>query len=337
MAIKVVVVDDSPTMRAIIKQVLSKDPEISVVAEAGDPYEAREVIKTFSPDVVTLDVEMPRMSGIEFLEKIMRLRPTPVIMISTLTHKGTGLAMDALLIGAVDCIGKPQDGDYETAFSSLPQRVKAAAKAVTNNLGQKTPVSQEKIDFKPNGNIIAIGSSTGGVDALMKLIGNFPENCPPTLITQHMPTGFTSSFSHRLDSACRPRVVEAQDRQPIENGTIYIAPGGQNHLTVEGKHHKICRVLPGQEVSGHAPSVDILFESVAPIGAKVVGVLLTGMGRDGATGLGKIRAAGGHTLGQDEASCVVYGMPRVAYEEGAVERQLSLRKMAPAILDLCRA
>jgi two-component system chemotaxis response regulator CheB len=175
------------------------------------------------------------------------------------------------------------------------------------------------------------------VNALLQLIQQFPKNCPATVITQHMPAGFTASFASRLNSTCAPTVVEAQDNMPIQNGTIYLAPGGQNHLTVEGRHRRVCRVLPGDDVNGHAPSVDVLFDSVAGMGDKVVGVLLTGMGRDGATGLGKIRSQGGHTIGQDQASCIVYGMPRIAFEEGAVQQQLPLRKITSAILELCKS
>ena len=336
--VKVLVVDDSPTMRAIIKARLSDDPGLSVVGEAGDPYSAREAIKALSPDVITLDIEMPKMNGLEFLDKIMRLRPMPVIMISTNTQKGASMSVEALARGAVDCIGKPVSGDFEGAFADLPGKVHAAAKA---NVRQKSPrkvvASKNDAAYQPGDKVVFIGASTGGVDALLSVLSTFPKNCPPTLITQHMPPGFTSSFAARLNATCAPRVAEATDGAPIEPGRVYIAPGGNTHLEVEGRLHLKCRLSPGKPVSGHQPSVDVLFNSAARLRAKAVGVLLTGMGKDGADGLLAIRNAGGHTIGQDEKSSVVYGMPRVAAEMGAVRQQVSLPFIARKILTYCQA
>lgn len=327
---RVVIVDDSPTIRGVITSVLSQDAEIEVVGTAGDPLEARAAIKELNPDVITLDVEMPKMSGIEFLEKIMRLRPMPVIMVSTLTQAGAAISLEALEIGAVDCVGKPD-------FDGLAEKVKAAARARVRPHGGPSAPQKPMGDYRPNGSkVLAIGSSTGGVEALLTLLGGFPENCPPTLITQHMPPSFTASFAARLDRICAPRVQEAADGAPILPGHVYLAPGGEAHLEVVGGTQPRCRLREGAPVNGHRPSVDVMFRSVCAIYARrAVGVILTGMGRDGAQGLKELRDAGAATLGQDEATSVVYGMPKAAYELGAVQRQFSLGAIASAALDLC--
>lgn len=331
--IRVLVVDDSATMRSLISAVLNRDPEIEVVGQAGDPYEAREAIKALNPDVLTLDVEMPNMNGIEFLEKIMRLRPMPVVMVSTLTTRGAEVTLEALEIGAVDCVAKPSTGGLE-GFRELPEKVKTAARARVRPLDRVVggpPVA--KIDHIADGRLIAIGSSTGGVEALITILTRFPANCPPTVITQHMPESFTRSFSERLDRLCAPRVEEAADGAPLEPGRVYVAPGGERHLEVAGGTRLRCRVAEGERVNGHRPSVDVLFSSVArAVGDRAVGAILTGMGRDGAKGLLEMRQAGARTIGQDEATCVVYGMPKAAFEIGAVERQASLDKIAAELL-----
>jgi two-component system chemotaxis response regulator CheB len=322
-------VDDSATIRGIITRVLSADPEIEVVGSAGDPLEAREAIKALSPDVITLDVEMPKMTGIEFLEKIMRLRPMPVIMVSTLTQAGAAITLEALELGAFDCVGKPE-------FDGLPEKVKAAGRARVRPPGERARAPVRRGDYRPSNKLLAVGSSTGGVEALLTMLSCFPENCPPTLITQHMPATFTASFAARLDRACAPRVQEASDGAPILPGHIYLAPGGAAHLEVEGGVQPRCKLREGPTISGHRPSVDALFTSVAQTyGRRSVGVILTGMGRDGAQGMKLMRDAGAATLGQDEASCVVYGMPKAAFESGAVERQVSLSAIGSAALDLC--
>ncbi len=334
--IKVLIVDDSATMRSLIGAVLRRDAEIEVVGTAGDPLEARAKIKELEPDVLTLDIEMPNMNGLEFLEKIMRLRPMPVIMVSTLTQRGADATLEALEIGAFDCIGKPgPDADVVTAFGELVEKVKAAARARVRPLGQSTSQVAPGPRFVPNGRMVAIGSSTGGVEALLTILARFPANCPPTVITQHMPAAFTKSFAERLNRACAAEVSEAWDGAPLQTGKVYLAPGGATHLEVNGQSPR-CALREGDLVNGHRPSVDRLFLSVAhAIGSKAVGVILTGMGRDGALGLKAIRDDGGHTLGQDERSCVVYGMPKAAADLGAVERQTSLERMADAILELC--
>lgn len=328
-AVRVLIVDDSPTIRGLIRATLQRDPGIEVVGEAGDPFEAREAIKTLTPDVITLDVEMPKMTGIEFLEKIMRLRPMPVIMVSTLTQAGASVSIDALALGAFDCVGKP-------AFEDLVDKVKAAARAHVRGAGDRAAPSPRQAGYRPANKIIAIGSSTGGVEALMQVLAPFPENCPPTVITQHMPATFTASFAARLDRSCAPKVQEASDGAPLLPGNVYLAPGGAAHFEVAGGLQPRCRLREGPTVNGHRPSVDVLFDSVADVyGRRAVGVILTGMGRDGSAGLLAMRKAGAKTIGQDEVTSVVYGMPKAAFEAGAVEQQLPLGAIGQAALDLC--
>lgn len=335
--VKVLVVDDSSTMRGLIATALARDPDIEVVGQAEDPIQARQAIKALNPDVVTLDVEMPNMNGLEFLEKIMRLRPMPVIMVSTLTGRGADETIQALEIGAIDCIEKPRPGN-EHSFEELPYKVKIAASARVRPLVKSDGYAQSvsnagasHVSYQPDGRVLAIGASTGGVEALMSLLSQFPENCPPTVITQHMPPAFTRSFASRLDRLCAPKVQEATDRAKLLPGHVYLAPGGDQHLEVTADLR--CRLKASDRVNGHCPSVDVLFQSVAKVcKANAVGVILTGMGKDGAAGLLSMRQAGAKTFGQSEASCIVYGMPKAAFEIGAVEKQLPLDKLASAII-----
>ena len=337
MSVSVLVVDDSPTMRGLITAALRRDPEIEVVGSASDPLEAREAIKRLNPDVITLDVEMPNMNGLEFLEKIMRLRPMPVVMVSTLTQAGAEATLAALELGAVDAVGKPGAGaTAHEAFAELAAKVKIAARSQVRAGGG---VSAARA--RPTGScraardhVLAIGASTGGVEALLTILSAFPADCPATVVTQHMPATFTPSFAARLDRASGATVREATDGALLEPGCVYIAPGGVAHLEVSGATPR-CRLVASEPVSGHRPSVDVMFSSVARLRRPMTGVILTGMGRDGARGLLEMRQAGASTLGQDEASSVVYGMPRAAFEAGAVERQLPLPRLASAILDLC--
>ncbi|HBF31468.1 protein-glutamate O-methylesterase CheB [Rhizobium sp.] len=334
---RVLVVDDSPTMRGLITAVLNSDPEVSVIGQAGDAMEARAAIKQLNPDVVTLDIEMPNMNGLEFLEKIMRLRPMPVIMVSTMTHRGAEATLAALEIGAFDCVGKPMPGDARP-FGDLAEKVKAAARSKRRPVAQAAVAVKPATDFRVGRKIVAIGSSTGGVEALIAVLQKFPQNCPPTVITQHMPPTFTKSFSERLNRLCAPIVQEATDGARLEIGRIYLAPGGERHLQVVNPSAPSCRLIETAPVNGHRPSVDVLFDSVAELaGRNAVGVILTGMGRDGASGLLKMRSAGARTIGQNEKTCVVYGMPRVAYELGAVEHQLPLGSIGEEILKLTAA
>ncbi len=334
--IRVLIVDDSATMRGLIKVTLERDPEIQVIGEARDPLEARQAIKDLNPDVVTLDVEMPNMNGLEFLEKIMRLRPTPVIMISTLTQEGAETNLKALEIGAVDCIGKTFDNN---GFELLAEKVKMAARSrvrarPTQPRTASSAIAEPRPHYSPADTLIAIGSSTGGVEALLTILTRFPPNCPPVMITQHMPAVFTTRFADRLNRMCAPEVSEAADGDFVEPGHIYLAPG-HAHLELVNQGRLRCRLSDAERVNGHRPSVDVLFRSVARIqGRRALGVILTGMGRDGAQGLLELRRQGAQTLGQDEPSCVVYGMPKAAFEIGAVEQQVGLEKMGDKILQL---
>jgi len=338
MTVRVLIVDDSATMRSLIAATLRQDPEIEVLGFANDPIEAREAIKRLNPDVITLDVEMPHMNGLDFLEKIMRLRPMPVVMVSTLTQQGAEVTLAAMELGAVDCVGKPSAGHTAAeAFSDLPDKVKAAARARVRPFSGHVTRVEETRAYQADDVILAIGSSTGGVEALMTILSAFPSTCPPTVITQHMPATFTKSFAARLDKLCAPSVKEAEDGDVLLPGRIFLAPGGLAQLEVSRGSSPRCRLRAADTVSGHRPSVDVLFESVARLDQQAVGVLLTGMGRDGAQGLLAMRQSGARTLGQDESSSVVYGMPRAAYELGAVERQLPLGRIGSAILDLVSA
>jgi two-component system chemotaxis response regulator CheB len=341
---RVLVVDDSPTMRGLITAVLNADPDVDVIGQAGDAMEARNAIKQLNPDVVTLDIEMPNMNGLEFLDKIMKLRPMPVIMVSTLTHRGAEASLMALEIGAFDCVGKPQPGDARP-FGDLAEKVKAAARSQRLHVRTDAPpLAPSAANVNPAGaykagrKVVAIGASTGGVEALIAVLQKFPVNCPPTVITQHMPPSFTKSFADRLNRLCAPVVQEATDGARLEIGKIYLAPGGDRHLQVANPHAPCCRLVERDPVNGHRPSVDVLFDSVAELaGRNAVGAILTGMGRDGAAGLLKMRHAGARTIGQNEKTCVVYGMPRVAFELGAVEHQFPLSSIGEEILKITAA
>lgn len=339
--IRVLIVDDSATMRGLIAIVLRQDPMIEVVGEASDPLQARMAIKALNPDVLTLDVEMPKMNGLEFLEKIMQLRPMPVIMVSNRTSRNAMATIEALEIGAFDCIPKPGSGDEE-GFGELIVKVKAAAESKMQKHRPKTravegepPAKVSAPDFRPGTRVVAIGASTGGVEALIAVLSKFPQNCPPTVITQHMPAAFTTSFAKRLDRLCAPSVTEAVDGAVLEPGRIYLAPGGTAHLEVINAGNLRCRLRQSELVNGHRPSVDVLFHSVAKaLGSNALGVILTGMGRDGTAGLLAMREAGAKTIGQDEATSLVYGMPKSAFELGAIEKQMPLNKIGSEILRL---
>ncbi|WP_426958712.1 protein-glutamate methylesterase/protein-glutamine glutaminase [Muricoccus radiodurans] len=303
--IRVLVVDDSATMRGLIAATLRRDPEIEVVGLACDSTEARQAIKALNPDVLTLDIEMPAMNGLEFLDKIMRLRPMPVIMVSSLTSRGADATLRALELGAFDCVAKPSVAG-PGAFDHLPDTVRAAARARLRPSGGRASSAPAMAGYRSDGRLLAIGSSTGGVEALLTILSALPANGPPTVITQHMPATFTRSFAERLNRTCAAEVSEAGDGAVLQPGRVYLAPGGEAHLQVVGSSPPRCRLVPGPLTSGHRPSVDALFASVAKaVGPRALGVILTGMGRDGAQGLLAMRGAGARTLGQDEASCVV--------------------------------
>ena len=330
--IKVLVVEDSMVFREILVQNLNKDAEIQVVAVAKDPFEARDAILKYRPDVMTLDVELPRMSGIEFLRKLMPQYPIPVVVISALSDK----VFEALNAGAVDFVAKPVNASRQQIedfiHNELNVKVKIAAAAQMGNVRKPRlmQTQQHAAPLKDNGLIVAIGASTGGTEAIFSVVKNFGPDIPGVVIVQHMPPGFTEMYAKRLDNQCRVRVKEACTGDRVMRGQVLIAPGGDRHMRlvkVNGVYQVECR--PGPKVNGHCPSVDELFYSVAnTAGSRALGIILTGMGGDGAKGLLAMRKAGAETIGQDESTCVVYGMPKVAYDIGAVKHQVRLDDLA---------
>jgi two-component system chemotaxis response regulator CheB len=333
MSIKVLVVDDSALIREVLTRTLGRDGDIEVIGVATDPIEAREKVKSLSPDVVTLDIEMPNMNGLAFLDKLMRLRPLPVVMVSTLTKKGANETLLALELGAVDFVAKPSadlSGGIEGFGLDLREKVRAASHSRVRAQSQpRTPSAKVATARGPDGALVAIGASTGGVDAVRAVLAPLPTDGPPIVVAQHMPPGFTKRFAARLDELCAVTVLEAEDRMTLQRGHAYIAPGDK-HLRIErGAGGYRARLGEDALISGHRPSVDALFQSVAlAAGATAIGVILTGMGRDGATGLKRMREAGAFTIGQSQASALVYGMPRVAFEEGAVVEQAGVEAIA---------
>jgi len=337
--IKVLIVDDSALVRQILTSVLNSDPEIDVVGVAENPLIARQMIKDLNPDVLTLDIEMPEMDGLSFLEKIMALRPMPVVMISSLTQRGTAQTLRALELGVCDVVGKP-NYDLQSNFGAMSHeitsKVKTAAKAKIRPPVQLAQTQSRLALKKPKVDLIVIGASTGGVVAIKEVVPLLPKESPPIIIVQHMPEAYTSGFAERLDMACRVKVVESQHMLQLEPGTAYLAHGGKHvRLGRKGTGYVLLHG-DGETVSGHKPSVDALFESAAEIfTGKIVAAILTGMGRDGARGMLALRRGGSFTIGQNEDSCVVYGMPRVAREVGGVEEELPLSKIASAIEAQC--
>jgi len=334
MSIRVLIVDDSALIREVLTRTLGRDGDITVVGTAEDPIDARAKIRMLNPDVVTLDIEMPNMNGLAFLDKLMRLHPLPVVMVSTLTTKGASETLLALELGAVDFVAKPSTdlaGGLEAFGANLREKVRAAATSDVRAHATKVsaPPTKLRTAAAPHGALIAIGASTGGVEAIQVVLGDMPSDCPPIVIAQHMPAGFTTRFAARLDELSDVRVLEAEDRMPLEPGKAYVARGDW-HLRVERSSGQLkCRLGQDGLTSGHRPSVDVLFESVAQVvGSMAVGTILTGMGRDGARGLKLMRDAGAYTVGQSQASALVYGMPRVAFEEGAVVEQAPVEAIA---------
>lgn len=331
---RVLIVDDSSTIRQLIRAKVAQDPRLVVVGEASDPFDAREKIKMLAPDVLTLDVEMPRMNGLEFLEKIMRLRPMPVIMVSTETHKGSTAALEALSLGAVECVGKPRFGSDTECFGDLADLLVVAADAQLRGLSSRQ-YARPATNFEWNGNHVVIGSSTGGVDALENILACYPQNCPPTLIAQHMPESFLASFARRLAGKVAPRIELASQGAPLLPGRVYLAPGGEYHLGAKPGEVPTCNLIASEKCNGHRPSVEVLFDSSLSIAPKTVAVMLTGMGRDGAEAMLRLRKAGARCFAQDEATCVVFGMPRAALELGAAEAAVPIGHMAQTILQHC--
>ncbi len=338
MAIRVLIVDDSATARAVLADILASDPMIEVVATASDAYVARDKIVELKPDVVCLDVEMPRMDGITFLKRLMHYMPLPVIMVSSLTQSGAKTTLAALEAGAVDFVAKPHSHIYDgkdEMKDELIAKIKIASKVKVrkrelSSIQQANTTSLAETTNK----ILAIGASTGGTEALKDVLMGLPRNSPGTIIVQHMPANFTGPFAERLNSLCAMEVREARNGDSITPGLVLIAPGDYHMVVRRSGARYYVEIGSGDKVSGHRPSADILLNSVAKIaGSNAIGVILTGMGGDGAKGLLNMRNAGARTIGQDEASCIVYGMPKVAYELGAVEKQLPLHKIANGILE----
>jgi two-component system chemotaxis response regulator CheB len=349
--VRVLIVDDSALVRKVLTTMLESDPGIEVVGTAADPLIAREKIKLLNPDVLTLDVEMPRMDGLTFLDNLMRLRPMPVVMVSTLTERGADVTLRALELGAVDFFTKPPADLANTFMDHAPEicaKVRLAAGAKP-----RERASVSKLDVAPRlsadavlpraqtagtrggTRIIAIGASTGGTEAIRVVLEAMPPTAPPIVITQHIPAAFSGPFAARMDSCSAMRVMEARDGQPIQAGHAYIAPGSQHLLVMwDGAKH-VCRLHDGPPVNRHKPAVDVLFRSmVASVGAAAIGVLLTGMGDDGARGLGELKEIGAPTLVQDEASSVVWGMPGAAWKAGAANEMLPLDAIAARLLAL---
>ncbi len=373
---RVVVVDDSALVRSLLTEIINRQPDMECVGAAADPLVAREMIRNLNPDVITLDVEMPRMDGLDFLSRLMRLRPMPVVMVSTLTERGAEVTLRALELGALDFVAKPKigitDGLKQLAeditekirtasqahirrvvvqpVAALPQTTSAlgsAAAALHAETARSAPPRPAAAPERPAASsfgrlstekIIFIGASTGGTEATKDVLIHLPADCPAVMITQHMPPGFTKSYAARLDSLCRIRVAEARDGERVLPGHAYIAPGGF-HLSVErsGANY-IARVTDGDPVNRHKPSVEVLFNSAARVvGPNALAVMLTGMGADGAKAMRTMRDAGSFNIAQDEASCVVFGMPKEAIAHGAAHEVLSLNRIAPRLMERLRS
>jgi two-component system chemotaxis response regulator CheB len=340
--IKVLIIDDSALIRSVMKEIINSRPDMQVVAQAPDPVAARELIKEFNPDVLTLDVEMPRMNGLEFLEKLMRLRPMPVVMVSTLTERGNEVTLKALELGAVDFITKPRLGVSE-GLNELAQeigdKIRAAAHARIRRHGLNAEVPNAPRPLagqflNTTEKLICLGSSTGGTEALKEVLTRMPASSPGMLITQHMPESFTASFAARLNSLSAMSVKEAEHNERILPGHAYVAPGHSHLLVRKSGAYYYTELSKAEPVNRHRPSVDVLFHSAAQVlGPNAVGALLTGMGKDGAQGLLAMRAAGAQTIAQNEATCVVYGMPKAAVELGAAMEVVPLPDIAARLLD----
>jgi two-component system, chemotaxis family, protein-glutamate methylesterase/glutaminase len=351
MKTRVVVVDDSALVRGLLGEIINRQPDMECVGAAADPLLAREMIRALNPDVITLDIEMPRMDGIDFLSRLMRLRPMPVVMVSTLTERGAEVTLKALELGAVDFVAKPKIGvsdGLRQLGDDITEKIRTAAKAHVRRLAQPAVVTPGTAAARPatpamlgrlsTEKIIFIGASTGGTEATREVLVQLPADAPAVLITQHMPPGFTKSYAARLNGLCRIRVAEASDGERVLPGHAYIAPGGF-HMSVErsGANY-IVRVRDGEPVNRHKPSVEVLFQSAARIvGQNALGVMLTGMGADGAKAMREMRDAGSWNVVQDEASCVVFGMPREAIAHGAAHEVLPLLQIAPKLIERLRS
>lgn len=334
--VRVLVIDDSALIRKMLTEILNSRDDIEVIGTAADPFIAREKIKQLSPDVLTLDIEMPKMTGLEFLQNLMRLRPMPVIMVSTLTERGAPETLEALELGAVDYICKPKantEAKLKIFSEDLVNKVRMASTAHVRPFERSkisAPVPQPGAVYSK---VIVVGSSTGGTEAIKELLTSVPSNCPPILITQHIPKMFSTSFAERLDRYSAMEVFEAQDGMIVRPGCVYLAPG-DFHLTVRKSGTKVvCQVIQTEKVNRHRPAVDVMFNSVLDLyGANVVAIMLTGMGSDGAQGMLNLKQAGATTYAQDEATSVVWGMPQAAFNLGAVDEVLPLQQIAAKML-----
>jgi two-component system chemotaxis response regulator CheB len=355
MTIKVLIVDDSALVRKLLTEMLSKDRDIEVVGTAADPYAAREKIKALNPDVITLDVEMPRMDGVTFLENLMRLRPMPVVMVSSLTQQGADVTLRALELGAIDFVAKPKidvAGSLASYADELLAKVRVAASARVHARtgGPRTaslqvdprrtadavlPASTGRRVLHTTERIVAIGASTGGTEAIREVLEALPPDAPAIVISQHIPAAFSKPFAERMNRTSQMAVCEAQDGQYIIPGHVYIAPGDRHLLVARDGARYLCRLSDGPHVNRHRPSVDVMFRSVAQnVGPNALGIILTGMGDDGARGLKEMLEAGAPTIAQDEASSVVWGMPGAATKMGAAQTVLPLHRIPQELLRL---
>ncbi len=340
--IKVLVIDDSAVVRGVLKEIIESNTDLEVVGQAPDPILARELIKQLDPDVLTLDVEMPRMNGLEFLEKLMRLRPMPVVMVSASTARGSEVTLKALELGAVDFINKPRIGAREALSEQayeIGEKLRAAARARVRRHAPREPAATAPRPLPGQfqggcDRLVFVGSSTGGTEALKELLSRMPASSPPLLITQHMPESFTHSFAQRLNGLSAMTVKEAAHNERILPGHAYVAPGHSHLLVRKNGAQYFTELSKAEPVNRHRPSVDVLFHSAAEsVGGNALGVIMTGMGKDGAQGMLAMRQAGAYTIAQDEASCVVFGMPKAAIELGAATEVSPLPEIAGRILD----
>lgn len=344
--IRVVVVDDSALVRSLLAEIINKQPDMECVGVANDPLVAREMIRELDPDVITLDIEMPKMDGLDFLGRLMRLRPMPVLMISTLTERGAEVTMRALELGAVDFVAKPRiglvDGIKELA-SNIVEKIRIAASAkVRRGASIPAPVASQAFSGSSSSAVLGrvsteklvfIGASTGGTEAIKEILIRLPADSPGIVITQHMPPGFTTSFAARLNGLCAITVQEAVNGTRILPGHAYIAPGGKQFWVEKSGANYVCVVEDGELVNRHRPSVEVLFRSGAKVvGRNAFGIMLTGMGNDGAKAMKEMKDAGSYNYVQDEASCIVFGMPREAILNGAADEVLPLADIAAALL-----
>lgn len=336
--IKVLIVDDSALIRSLLSEIVRQEADFVLVGAASNAYMARDLVNQFSPDVITLDVEMPKVDGLTFLEKLMKARPTPVVMISSLTEQGAEVTMRALELGAVDFLAKPKldiARGIEQYRTEIVNKIKAAAQVKIAKFASRPTKPTERLRFKTTEKIIAIGASTGGTEAISAVLTELPVDSPGIVITQHMPPGFTTSFAKRLDSKCRIRVLEAQGGERIVPGHAYLSPGDKHLTVVRSGADYLIALDDGPRVSGHKPSVDVMFKSVAEsVASNAIAVILTGMGKDGAVGIRCIAEQGGFTIAQDEASSLIFGMPQEAIKTGAVKKVYSLDEISYRLIEL---